>query len=493
MPITARQTTNLNPQEQEGMLSSPSQVISSGSPGFIGGGTTQSPEYSVKGGEQTRSGMFTNIQDYLRANEGAAAPIVGKFEQEATKIVDPLQKERTNVETGLSGLQKNIETAKSGLQSNLAQQQSLKGILGTAKTDPTKLSTEQIQQFRTGISSYGTPDVSKTISEFAPQKTDIFGKQADVLSQARTAQSQLQPMGEISGVKGLIRRFDPGTRTTAGGSSLDAFITRQAPEYQKFTQDLQTKLSDVAGTEAKLTPYSKAIQDYLGTGEGSLSNIGSQFDPTLKTGTAFQTQAESLAKTPTKQVDLASYSPSDVSGILNSLNVLGYDKEGNPMYANPEIISRGGQAFQNRQIFESKVTDQIKKDLAIGNLMSEEEKKAYINRAKLAGISDQQISKNLSSLQIPEADVSKIAEKVADDYKNKILGGATVLTAGDVAENERVKRESFLRDAIKAAALNYIMKYQSHSSPSISLEPSALAPVNAAQSFAQDIGSLFQA
>lgn len=423
MPITARQTTNLNPQEQEGMLSSPSQVISSGSPGFIGGGTTQSPEYSVKGGEQTRSGMFTNIQDYLRANEGAAAPIVGKFEQEATKIVDPLQKERTNVETGLSGLQKNIETAKSSLQSNLAQQQSLKGILGTAKTDPTKLSTEQIKQFRTGISSYGTPDVSKTISEFAPQKTDIFGKQADVLSQARTAQSQLQPMGEISGVKGLIRRFDPGIRTTAGGSSLDAFITRQAPEYQRFTQDLQTKLSDVAGTEAKLTPYSKAIQDYLGTGEGSLSNIGSQFDPTLKTGTAFQTQAESLRKLPGVSYEQDITDQKFNQELDKAINKYGYTDQ-----ARDEAIAN---------TFASART-------SARQYMTQGEIDNYRTLGKLAGKTDAEINAELSS-GLTSSRKSELEAGQRDIYGRKLA-----------AENARIaeekKRKQEQEQALAAAA-----------------------------------------
>ena len=382
MPITARQTTNLNPQEQEGMLSSPSQVISSGSPGFIGGGTTQSPEYNVKGGEQTRSGMFTNIQDYLKANEGAAAPIVNRFEQEAKGIVNPLQRERANVETGLSGLQKNIETAKSGLQSNLAQQQSLKGILGTAQTDPTKLSGEQIKQFRTGVSSYGTPDVSKTISEFAPQKTDILGKQVDVLNQAKTAQSQLQPMGEISGVKGLIRKYDPGTRTTAGGSSLDAFITRQAPEYQQFTQNLQKNLGDIAGTEAKLTPYSKAIQEYLGTGEGSLSSIGSQFDPTLKTGTAFQTQAESLRKLPTPNYE-------------EQFGDTAFDAE---LSKTSQKYGYGGRATDEafRNLISSAKTSP-------GQFMTEAEKTNYRTLGQLAGKTKQEIDAELNkSMLSPE-------------------------------------------------------------------------------------------
>lgn len=420
MPITARQTTNLNPQEQEGMLSSPSQVISSGSPGFIGGGTTQSPEYNVKGGEQTRSGMFTNIQDYLKANEGAAAPIVNRFEQEAKGIVNPLQRERANVETGLSGLQKNIETAKSGLQSNLEQQQSLKGILGTAQTDPTKLSEGQIKQFRTGISSYGTPDVSKTISEFAPRKTDIFGKQADVLSQARTAQSQLQPMGEISGVKGLIRKYDPGTRTTAGGSSLDAFITRQAPEYETFAQNLQTKLSDVTGTEAKLTPYSKAIQDYLGTGEGSLSSIGSKFDPTLKTGTAFQTQAESLRKLPGVSYEQDITDQKFNQELDKAINKYGYTDQ-----ARDEAIAN---------TFASART-------SAKQYMTQGEMANYRTLGKLAGKTDAEIDAELSS-GLTSSRRSELEAGQRDVYGRKLAAeNAKIAEENRKAEEARIAQE----------------------------------------------------
>jgi hypothetical protein len=334
MPITAKQTTNLNPEEQP-VSSSPSEIISSGTPGYIGGGTTQSQDYSVKGGDSTRSGMFTNLQDYLKANEGAAAPIVGKFEEKAKGVVDPFTKSRTELQTGLGGLKSSIETSKAGLESTLGQQKSLQDILTAAKSTPTGLTKEQISQFRTGVASYKTPDVQSQISSFTPQKQELFNKQADVLSSAQQAKSALQPLGEISGVKSNIRQLNPGQRTTAGGASLDAFITRQSPEYQKFSESLGGKISDVAGTEGMLTPYSKAIQDYLGSGEGSLSSIESQFDPNFASGSQFQTGAESLlSSTLPTTAKIEGYNPFGIEQIAKNIAsgkgtyVSGYDKAG---------------------------------------------------------------------------------------------------------------------------------------------------------------------
>lgn len=332
MPISARQTSNLNPNEEPSMATGGgSQTLVSGSPGFIGGGTTQTEAYAPRSGEATRSGMFTNLQDYLKANEGAAAPIVSQFESKASGLEKPATTAAETAKTKLSTLKSGLETAKSGLESKLGEQTALKSILETARKSPGTLTSEQISKYRTGVGAYKTPDVQSSISGFIPQKTQAEAAQTEALTVAERARAGLQPMGEISGVRNLIRELNPEQRVTAGGASLDAFITRQAPEYQKFTEGLGTKIQNVGGIAGQLSPYSKAIQDYLGSGTGSLSNIGSQFDPNLASGGAFQSAAESLKAQ-------SEYAPTKEQIITAGLSRAGFDQPG--IQAQREAASR---------------------------------------------------------------------------------------------------------------------------------------------------------
>lgn len=497
MPITAKQTTNLNPEEQP-VSSSPSQIISSGAPGYIGGGTTQSQDYSVKSGEPTRSGMFTNLQDYLKANEGAAAPIVGKFEEKAKSVVDPFTKSRTELQSSLGGLKSSLETSKAGLESTLGKQKSLQDILSTARNTPTGLTKEQISQFRTGIESYKTPDVQSQISTFAPQKQELFNKQADVLSSAQKAKSTLQPLGEITGVKGNIRALNPDQVVTAGGSSLDAFITRQSPQYQEFEKSLRGNLSDVAKTEGMLTPYSKAIQDYLGSGEGSLSNIGSKFDPNFASGSQFQTGAESLlSSTLPATAKTEGYNPSGIDQLAKDIAsgagtyVTGYDKAGQPIYADLSAPVKGG-VYGQTGILENAIRNKIQTDFQYNNILTPEQKTAYENRARLAGLSDAQIATNLKASQLTPQQMNDLTAKILEQYRGTITGGespASPVTAPIIPiSNDTNAMNAFVptQNSDLATALT-----AATTAPDINLAQ-MLAPSNAVTSYISNLGNVFK-
>ena len=430
MALTASQTRNLNPDEQAGGMSSPGTLLTQGGPGFVGGGMTQSTPYSPGGGEATRSGMFTNIQDYLKANEGAAAPIVSKFEEKAQGIATPIGKMAGETKTSLSGLKSNLETAKSGLESSLASQGELKGILSKAQTTPSSLSQAEIGKFRTGVGSYATPDVTSSIQSFVPKKEKAASDVANLISSANRAQSELQPLGEISGVKGLIRQFNPNERITAGGSSLDAFITRQAPEYQQFTQDLGTKISGVKSAKTSVNPLFSDIERYLGTGEGSLANIGSQFDPGYATGSKFQTAAESQIS------NLGSKSPIDQNIYKSQFqlkdttsqpvaSLKGGAANITPISQDPNLISRGGTSVAAMQDIQGKIAEQIRNDYSLANTLSQEEKNKYIALSRLAGITEDQISSNLNKTLLSTPDIESMAEDLSRKYKSGIYGPAS--------------------------------------------------------------------
>lgn len=384
MALTASQTRNLNPNEQAGGISSPGTLLTQGGPGFVGGGVTQSTPYAPGGGEATRSGMFTNIQDYLKANEGAAAPIVSKFEEKAQGVASPVGKMAEQTQTSLSGLKSNIETAKSGLESSLASQRELKGILEKARSTPSALSTAEIGKFRTGVGSYATPDATSSIQSFVPQKEKAASSVADLIASANKAQSELQPLGEISGVKGLIRQFNPNERVTAGGSSLDAFITRQAPEYEKFTQGLGAKLSGIESAKTSVNPLFSDIERYLGTGEGSLANIGSQFDPGYATGGKFQSVAEGLRKLPTPDYESQFGDTAFDAELEKNMKKYGGGSQGRAI----------DEAFNNL-IASGKTTP--------GQFMTEQERANYSILGQLAGKTQQQIDAELNkSMVSPE-------------------------------------------------------------------------------------------
>lgn len=384
MALTASQTRNLNPDEQAGGMSSPGTLLTQGGPGFVGGGMTQSTPYSPGGGEATRSGMFTNIQDYLKANEGAAAPIVSKFEEKAQGITAPIGKMAGETKTSLSGLKSNLETAKSGLESSLASQGELKGILSKAQTAPSSLSQAEIGKFRTGVGSYATPDVTSSIQSFVPQKEKAASDVANLISSANRAQSELQPLGEISGVKGLIRQFNPNERITAGGSSLDAFITRQAPEYEQFTQGLGTKISGVQSAKTSVNPLFSDIERYLGTGEGSLANIGSKFDPGYATGSKFQSVAEGLRKLPTPDYE-------------SQFSDTAFDRE------LEKTMKKYGGGNQGRAVDEAFSNLIASGKTTPGQFMTEQEKTNYSILGQLAGKTPEQINSELNqSMVSPE-------------------------------------------------------------------------------------------
>jgi hypothetical protein len=211
--------------------------------GTLGSGGQQRRNVSQKG-----SG-FTNLQQYVTANEGNRNP----------QIVAQRQKQ---AETGLSEAQKGFESQAQQAQTGLKGVQGVQQFVGNVLQDPTKSAStpETLKRFtalRTGQENIGSP--TDIMNQYNLAKTGLQSQQQDIgTGLQRDVTTNLQD---------YIRsqRVNPQL-ATQGENILDRFLTESTAGGQQALESARQKASEIQQTAIPtIAGKVEALQSQLGT------------------------------------------------------------------------------------------------------------------------------------------------------------------------------------------------------------------------------------
>jgi hypothetical protein len=289
---------NSRVREEDTTIGTPSGIVST---------STAQSNPSMQG-----SGQFSNLQDYVRANEGAKNSTANRVGQDIGN--------RYN--TALSGVRSSVGQIGEQKQALDTQRNQFNTVIGGAGTS--SITPEQIANARNLAMGVSSPDMSaRTQASNLSSQAEVQKQQkADELKNIGSGTYNIQDY-----LKGI--RSNPSS-STRGELRLDEFLTRQTPEGATQLQnaatrgtalgantELQTAMGGVNTSVANLSPT--ALTDYVrqnrGTYQAGLGDIN-------------RTRAESVARERRNISDVnasrAAYQNSLNNAIANDQTLAGY-------------------------------------------------------------------------------------------------------------------------------------------------------------------------
>ncbi len=219
--------------EEDTTIGTPSGIVSTSTP-------QNNP--SMQG-----SGQFSNLQDYVRANEGARNATATRVGQDVASRYD----------TALAGVRSSVGQIGQQKQALDTQRNQFNTIVGGAGTSA--ITPEQIANARNLAMGVSSPDMS------ARDQASSISTQAELQKQQKA--NELKNIGSNSyNIQDYLRgiRANPSS-STRGELRLDEFLTRQTPEGATQLQNAVTKGTSLgANTE---------LQDAMGGVNTSVSNL----------------------------------------------------------------------------------------------------------------------------------------------------------------------------------------------------------------------------
>lgn len=225
-----------------------------GGGGFVGGATGDGGGLAAKAapGAPTSSGSFTNLSNYLQANQGAGAQ-TGKA---AANVVDQAGDKASQAQDTYS-------SAGTGDVLNAG---------ATVNVDPSvvgKLKSGEIAAKDAQVSWKGPNSVSDFTGATAGKQTAALGATQDVLGKAKAA------AGGQSGVASLLRDAYQQPSYTAGENNLDSFLAGGTPSGQK---ELGRAAGVAQNAQGGYDQINKTLNDQINNEKGWVDSTNKAYD-----------------------------------------------------------------------------------------------------------------------------------------------------------------------------------------------------------------------
>lgn len=253
--------------------------------GFIGGGTGQGSTTAVKSPTApTSSGNYTNLTNYLSANQGSGAAmgktaenVVGQTGQQANQDLSSYQNS-TNaaINAGTPTVnQGTLNQIKNGVTT---------GAATTTKNADGSTTTTGGKETYTGptpaaVSYTGPTDPSKVSGQAATDQSSAYGDIASLVGGAPGSGTYNggmvgQAAGGQTGVQSLLKNVYQQPSYTAGESGLDAFLTGGTPGGQASLKDIQTQWG---GMGKKADDVNAGLYSNMIRGDGTAQNVNTTY------------------------------------------------------------------------------------------------------------------------------------------------------------------------------------------------------------------------
>lgn len=334
----------------------PQQLVA-GQPSMIG--TQATTGFQAQSGGAPQS-TFTNLQRYIEANQGNVSGLVSAVGKQQEQVEQPFQAEKQRAEEA----QKQATQAMTG---RTQAQTSITGALEKAKTTPTQLTPQEIQNIRNLASTYNynPAEVGKQLG----QSTAILRQQ---LGEGGAVASGLQALQTPTGVRQALLTQRQAPRASLGGLELDTFLLGATPGAQ---EQIAQRLAGRAQTLGEqINPLEQTSQAISGTTGLTSKDIQDQLNKALGTFTG------EISQTPTISIE----SPETQFG----LDMVRLNKA---IQENPTVYNLNTES--GRQNIRSLASDYFRtRQQEIGG----EQVSRYKAYANLAGLTPEQQSSFLS-------------------------------------------------------------------------------------------------
>ena len=182
---------------------------------------------------QGGSGRFTNLQQYVQANE-ANNPNAQLLQREATARQGELGTKQQQFTTQAAPIKTGLETIRSGQQ-----------FVQSALADPTQYTTpERLEQFK-GYRTGGVGDVETPYNQFQALRTGLGTQQEQLASGLETIQRDPNALQNYI----QSQRANPAL-ATRGENVLDRFLTQSTASGQRAIAGLGTAASGIRASQA---------------------------------------------------------------------------------------------------------------------------------------------------------------------------------------------------------------------------------------------------
>ena len=182
---------------------------------------------------QGGSGRFTNLQQYVQANE-ANNPNAQLLQREATARQGELGTKQQQFTSQAAPIKTGLETIRSGQQ-----------FVQSALADPTQYTTpERLEQFK-GYRTGGVGDVETPYNQFQTLRTGLGTQQEQLASGLETIQRDPNALQNYI----QSQRANPAL-ATKGENVLDRFLTQSTASGQRAIAGLGTAASGIRASQA---------------------------------------------------------------------------------------------------------------------------------------------------------------------------------------------------------------------------------------------------
>jgi hypothetical protein len=196
--------------------------------GTFGAGAQQRKNIAQGG-----SGRFTNLQQYVQANE-ANNPNAQLLQREATARQGELGTKQQQFTTQAAPIKTGLETIRSGQQ-----------FVQSALADPTQYTTpERLEQFK-GYRTGGVGDVETPYNQFQALRTGLGTQQEQLASGLETIQRDPNALQNYI----QSQRANPAL-ATRGENVLDRFLTQSTASGQQAIAGLGTAATGIRASQA---------------------------------------------------------------------------------------------------------------------------------------------------------------------------------------------------------------------------------------------------
>jgi hypothetical protein len=220
--------------------------------GTFGAGVQQRKNIAQGG-----SGRFTNLQQYVQANE-ANNPNAGLLQREATARQGELGTKQQQFTTQAAPIKTGLETVRSGQQ-----------FVQSALADPTQYTTpERLQQFA-GYRTGGVGDIQTPYNQFQALRSGLGTQQEQLASGLETIKSTPTALQNFI----QSQRVNPAL-ATRGENVLDRFLTQSTASGQQAIAGLGTTASAIRASQTPaIASQIEALKTQAQTGPLSSADV----------------------------------------------------------------------------------------------------------------------------------------------------------------------------------------------------------------------------
>lgn len=216
--------------------------LSSSTVGGTSGGSGAPAANSNAGG-----GQFATLQSYLGANQGQAAPLVGKITSGVSDQYNTLQGQNQSTLNGIGS-----QVSAGGVPANATD------TLAKEAANPVSFSGDQnnVKQFQSLLNgSYGGPASAEGTGQYQQQQANINSAISTGVNQANSD----------AGRKQLLEQNE--ARPTTGVTALNSAILTQAPDYLSKVQDAYKPFNSLL---SDLSTGAQGIDSTIGKTQGDV-------------------------------------------------------------------------------------------------------------------------------------------------------------------------------------------------------------------------------